>query len=465
MRRPGPRPVLSRWLAEAMEQPSLRRVREPRLVWRDALLVGLPAAGLLAAAVWFALHYAHPAPPRRIAFAAGAPGGAYERFAHRYRDILARDGVTLDIVPTAGAVDNAGRLADPASGLHAGLVQGGVSHPAQAPGLVSLGQVAIEPLWVFCKGPAVDRLPALRGRTLAVGAPGSGTRHLAYDLLATNELTDGDVHLVDSGGMQAAAALTGGKVDCAFLVSAPEAEAVQALLHAPGVSLMNLVRADAYTRRLHFLSAVTLPEGTVNLARNIPPRETRMVAAATEILVQRDLHPAIQMLLLQAAREVHGEGGLFHRPGELPRAEAADFPLSDDALRYYRSGRPFLQRYLPFWVANFIDRLLVLGLPVLAVAFPLFRVVPPLYRWRVRRRIYRWYGELMFIDHAARGASGDQRRDLAARIAAIERAVDALEPPLAYADQLYALRQHIDYVRERLVRANENEAGLRPGEG
>lgn len=434
--------------------------REPRLVWRDALMVGLPAAALLAAAVWFALHYAQPAPPRRIGFAAGAAGGAYERFAQRYRDLLARDGVTLDLVATGGAVDNVVRLADPASGLHAGLVQGGVSLTAQAPGLVSLGQVAIEPLWGFCKGPPVDRLPALRGRALAVGAPGSGTRHLVLDLLATNELTDGDVRLVDSGGMQAAAALTGGKVDCAFLVSAPEAEAVRALLRAPGVSLMHFARADAYARRLHFLSAVTLPEGTVDLARNIPPRDTRLVAAATEILVQRDLHPAIQMLLLQAAREVHGEGGLFHRPGELPRAEVVDFPLSDDALRYYRSGRPFLQRYLPFWVANLIDRLLVLGLPILAVAFPLFRVVPPLYRWRVRRRIYRWYGELMFIDHAVRGVAAEsERRELANRISAIERAVDALEPPLAYADQLYALRQHIDYVRERVARA----AGSDPG--
>jgi hypothetical protein len=438
--------------------------REPRLVWRDALVVGLPAIALLSAALWFALHHAHPAPPRRLSFAAGAAGGAYDRFARRYRDILARDGVTLEIVTTQGSVDNAERLADPSARLHAGFVQGGAGRPADAPELVSLGTVALEPLWVFCKGPSVDRLPALRGRSIAVGAPGSGTRRLVYDLLATNELTDGDVQLVDSGGLEAAAALTGGKVDCAFLVSAPEADAVRTLLRAPGVSLMDFTRAEAYTRRLRFLERVTLPEGSVDLARNIPPRDVDMVATGTEILVQRELHPAIQMLLLQAAREVHGEGGMFNRPGEFPRPQAAAFPLSDDALRYYRSGRPFLQRYLPFWVANLIDRFLVLGLPVLAVAFPLFRIVPPLYRWRVRRRIYRWYGELMFIENEARSTlTAGERRDYVERLAAIEHTVDELAPPLAYADQLYALRQHIDYVREKLTRAVGGEGGERRG--
>ncbi len=436
-----------------MARRRYREGREPRVVWRDALVVGVPSLALLVGALWFAVHYAHPAPPRRLSFAAGAPGGAYERFARGYRDILARDGVTLELVTTAGSVDNAERLADPSSRLHAGFVQGGIGRPADAPALVSLGTVALEPLWVFCKGEPVDRLVALRGRTLAVGAPGSGTRHLVYDLLATNELTDGDVRLVDSGGLEAAAAVTGGKADCALLVSAPESEAVRTLLRAPGVSLMHFARAEAYTRRLHFLDRVTLPEGTVDLARNIPPRDVTMVAAGTEILVHRDLHPAIQMLLLQAAREVHGEGGVFNRPGELPRAQAATFPLSDDALRYYRSGRPFLQRYLPFWVANLIDRFLVLGLPVLAVAFPLFRIVPPVYRWRVRRRIYRWYGELMFIENEARSTlTAGERRDYAERLAVIERTVDELEPPLAYADQLYSLRQHIEFVREKLAR-------------
>jgi hypothetical protein len=434
-----------------------RRYREggrPRLVWRDALMVGVPAVALLAGALWLASHYAHPAPPRKLGFAAGAPGGAYERFAQRYREILARDGVTLEIVATAGAVDNVERLADPASRLLAGFVQGGIGRPADAPQLVSLGTVSVEPLWVFCKGPPVDRLPALRGRTLALGAAGSGTRHLVYDMLATNGLTNGDVQLVDSGGMEAVAAVTGGKVDCAFLVSAPEGEAVRSLLRAPGLSVMHFARADAYTRRLHFLERVTLPEGTVDLERNIPPRDVALVAAGTEIVVHRDLHPAIQMLLLQAAREVHGEGGMFNRPGDLPRPQAATFPLSDDALRYFRSGRPFLQRYLPFWVANLIDRFLVLGLPVLAVAFPLFRIVPPVYRWRVRRHIYRWYGELMFIENEARATlTAGERRDYADRLATIERTVDELEPPLAYADQLYALRQHIDYVREKLARA------------
>ena len=441
-----------------------REGRKPRLSWRDALMVGVPTLALLLAALWVAFHYAHPAPPRTVSFAAGAPGGAYERFARRYRDILARDGVALQIVATAGSLDNADRLADPSSRLHAGFVQGGIGRPTDAPELVSLGTVALEPLWVFCKGPSVDRLPALRGRTLAVGAPGSGTRNLVHDMLATNELTDGDVRLVDSGGLEAAAAVTGGKADCAFLVSAPEGEAVRALLRAPGVSLMHFARAEAYVRRLHFLTAVTLPEGTVDLARNIPPRDVGMVAAGTEIVVHRDLHPAIQMLLLQAAREVHGEGGMFHRPGELPRAQAATFPLSDDALRYYRSGRPFLQRYLPFWVANLIDRALVLGLPVLAVAFPLFRIVPPLYRWRVRRRIYRWYGELMFIENQARSTlTAGERRGFVERLDAIEHTVDTLEPPLAYADQLYALRQHIAFVREKLAAAEAGEERVREG--
>jgi TRAP-type uncharacterized transport system substrate-binding protein len=430
-----------------------RRLSE--LSWRDILLIGLPAIAIAVGGFWLAAKFIKPAPPTRIVMATGVEGGGYAEFGARYRAILARSGITLDLKPTRGSEDNYNLLRDPNSGVAVALIQSGVGTAEEAPNLMTLGSVAYEPLWVFCRGnERLERIPQLKGRRLAIGLPGSGTRLLAMGMLLANGLDEESVAGVHVSGIDGANALLLGAVDCMFVIAAPEAGIVKALTYAPGLTLMSFDRAEAYVRRLPYLTRLLLPEGVIDMQRSIPPRDVQMVAATAELVARDDLHPAIQMLLLMAATEIHGGSGLFHRAGDFPSDRQFGFPVSSDARRFFRSGRPFLQRYLPFWLANLMDRMLVAIIPLVAVLFPLFRIVPPLYRWRVRSRIYRWYGELMFIENEIRTRhTPGEIKSYRDRLETIERTVNGIEPPLAYADQLYALRLHIEFVRAKLGNA------------
>ena len=435
----------------APRQFRVRRISE--LSYRDFALIAIPALIVAVIGVWIAAKFIKPAPPTHVVMATGVKSGGYDEYGQRYQKILARQGITLELRPTEGSVDNYNLLKNSASGVDIALVQTGIGTAGDAPGLVSLGSMTYEPLWVFCQSKdKIERIAQLRGKRLAIGPPGSGTQKLVLGILDDNGLNNETISAIHVTGLDGAEALLAGAIDCLFVIAAPDAGIVRALSHAPTLSLMNFARADAYVRRLHYLTKLTLPEGVLNMDADIPAQDVNMLAATAELVVREDLHPAIQMLLLLAASEVHSGGSLFNREGDFPSERRFDFPISPDASRFYKSGRPFLQRYLPFWLANLFDRLIVLAIPLIAVLFPLFRLVPPLYRWRVRSRIYRWYGELMFIEtEAQHGLTAGEVKDYTERLDWIEKAVNELHPPLSYADQLYALRQHIDYVRAKLA--------------
>jgi TRAP-type uncharacterized transport system substrate-binding protein len=424
--------------------------------WREWLFVGVPVLAGLAAAFWIAAKYVKPAPPSRVVMATGPEVSAYARFGNAYARLLARDRVTLEVRTTAGARENYRLLRDGNAGVDVAFVRSGIGSPEEAPHLVSLGVVGYEALWVFCRGRQIlDDLPGLRGKAIAIGSRGAGTRRLVRTLLAANGIDEDEFEALEIGGVEAADALLTGKADCAFLFEPPEAGILRALLYSPAAQLVDFSRrGEAYTKKVPFLRTVVLPEGANDLATNQPPRPVTLLAAETQILAHQDLHPAIQSLLLQAASEVHDGVGLFQRERQFPAAHVLDFPLSDDAKRYYASGRPFLQRYLPFWLANLVDRMIVFLLPAIAIVFPLVRVLPPLYAWQVRRRIYRWYGELMFIENEMRRTlTSGEKRDFGDRLDWIEREVNRLKMPLAFANQLYLLRQHIDFVQHKLEHA------------
>jgi TRAP-type uncharacterized transport system substrate-binding protein len=421
--------------------------------WREWLYVGVPIAVALLLAFWVTARYVKPAPPSRVVLATGPEGGAYRAFGEAYAALLARDRITLELRTSAGPRENYRLLRDGTEGVDVAFVRSGIGSPEEAPHLVSLGAVAYEALWVFCRGDRVlDDLPGLRGRTIVVGARGAGTRRLVRTLLAANGIDEDDFTALEIGGLAAAEALLAGVADCAFIFEPPDSGLVKALLYSPAAQLVDFTRRGAaYTKKIPFLTTVVLPEGANDLAANLPPRPVTLLATETELIARQDLHPAIQSLLLQAASEVHEDVGLFNRQREFPAAHKLDFPVSDDAKRYYTSGRPFLQRYLPFWLANLVDRLLVFLLPAVAIVFPLVRILPPLYAWQVRRRIYRWYGELMFIENEMRRTlTAGEKRDFGARLDWIEREVNGLRMPLAFANQLYLLRQHIEFVQHKL---------------
>jgi uncharacterized protein len=438
---------------------------------RDALIVGLPILVILAGAAWFLKRFVDPAPPTTFVISAATRGSPYYRHAERYQATFKRNGVNLEIRESGGSFDNLKALSNPAAGVQAGFVQGGLASTKDAPGLQSAGRIAYEPLWVFYTGDApLERLSDLKGKRILVGPQGSGTSGLAMRLLAANGITPESAQLIHRELPDYVDMLSGGEADAGFLVLAPEARTIQRLLRAPRVRLMSFTNAESYIQRFPFLSQLVLREGVVDLAANLPPADVTMIATTAAVLVREDAHPALVNLLAQAMQEVHGQpatdtGGetpLFQRAGVFPVASDPEFALSDEARRVYRSGAPLLQRYVPFWVATMIDRLTVSLVVLLPVLLPLVRFAPQLYNWRIRRRILYWYGELKRLEAAARrGGTHHGRAANVAELDRIESAVDNIPVPLAFSDKLYELRQHIEVVRRRLdttVRPTASEA-------
>ena len=414
---------------------------------RDFLKVYIPVGLLIIAGFGVAYHFVNPAPPRRIRMAAGAEQGAYMEAAKRYRDILARDGISLEILTTSGSLQNLQLLQAPAGGVDVGFVQGGTA-PEDTHGLESLASVFFEPLWVFVRGDGFPQyLTDLKGRRLAVGVEGSGTRALALQLLAANSLTT-RVTLLPVGGDEAVEGLLTGSVDAAFFVTARPLPQLEPLLRAKDVRLMGFAQADAYAQRFQFLSKVILSEGRLDLAADIPAKNVVLLAPAAALVARDSLHPAIIDRLIQVAAEVHSAAQLFSDPGEFPSARFVDIPLGADAARYLKSGPSFLRRHLPFWAANLVERFLVMLVPVVTLLIPLLRFAPPVYHWQVRRRILRRYRMLQRIEEQAFQVGGhEDRADLLAQLQGLEEETEKLHIPLNFTDSLYILRTHIRFVR------------------
>lgn len=421
---------------------------------RDHLHIFGPAIAITLLGFLLAFQFVQPAPPARITIATGGLEGAYSLFGQRYREIIKREDIQLEVLNTKGSVENISLLESGKADI--AFVQGGTEQASRGDELISLGSLYFEPIWVFHRSSlSLDRLTGLQEKRVAIGPEGSGTRAVALQLLSDNAITPSNTRLIELSGRPAADALLKGDIDAAFFVASPRSPVVRALLDSTEISLMSFNRADAYARLHRYLSTVVLPEGVINLEHNLPRRETRLLAASANLVAHKDLHPALVDLLLQAASEVHGEGGWFEEQGQFPAAQFLAFPLSKEAKRFYKFGPPLLQRYLPFWAATLVDRLKVMLLPLLALMIPLFKVMPPIYRWRIRSRIYRWYREVLAIDRRSDVPGADI--DVAmGELDAIEEDVSKVSVPLSYAEELYDLRLHIGLVREKLKQLESN---------
>ena len=426
------------------------------LSWRDIVFVALPSLLLAIGAFWLAAQFIQPAPPQRMIISTGGEGGAYQRFAARYKDVLARYDIELVEKPSAGSTENLQRLRDPAFAVDAAFIQGGTARPGEDDDLVSLGDFYHEPLWIFYRAAALrggDKLLDLKGMRVAVGGAGSGTHHLALELLAANGIDASNTKLIAAGGLGLVESLQKNEIDAVFVVGPTQSALVWSLLYTPGVRLMSLTHAEAYTRRFPYLAHLVLPRGAIDLTQEIPPQDTRLVSPMAMLLVREGTHPALIDLLMQAAGEVHGVPGVFQKPREFPRTGHSEFPLSKEAERYYKSGRPFLQRYLPFWAATLIDRTVVMVLPLLVVLIPLFKFAPQIYGWRVRSRIYRRYGELKFLENEVNeNPAAHTRAEWLEKLDRIESDASHIRTPLTFSDMLYTLRVHIDLVRDMILR-------------
>lgn len=424
---------------------------------RDLLITFGPALLLVAGLVYGAYRLVDPTPPKSVTLSTGQENSAYEVLGKRYAAILARQGIRVELRRSQGSMENLQRLKDPESGVDIAFVQSGSTtlENSEEHELESLGSLFVEPVWLFYrKGVKLEGLRDLQGLTINVGPRGTGVPQLIEKLLDANGVPLRRVKLGEMENTPATMALLSGEIDALVFSSSAEGLLIQMLLQTPGVKLFNFSQAEAYARRFSFLSAVTLPRGIVDLGRGLPARNYQLIAPTATLVARSDLHPALVDLFVQAAAEVHGSPGWFQRRGEFPTANFSEIPVADAAEKYYKNGPPLLQRYMSFWLANFVERMWLVLVALGALLVPLSRIVPPLYVWKVRSRIYRWYGQLRNAELAVEEATADERAQVCEvqmkRLDEIEERVNRLTIPLSFAEELYGLRSHINFVRKRI---------------
>lgn len=445
-----------------MRRPQLpRSVRTALLGAWDLVTSASPLVIAAAGLLWLAYWWLDPVPPKTLTLATGPAQSAYSEFGERYAKALRANGIEVMLLPTDGSSANLELLRS--GKADAGFVQGGTvpSNADEAEPLLSLGDLFVEPIWLFYRsnpgalenGPwRVDALTQLRHKRLNIGASGSGVPTLMNSLFDMNHMDPGSVTLSRLDPTPATVSLLNGKIDALVFASAPEAPLVQMLLQTPGIRLMSFQQNEAYARRMPFISPVTLPHGIVDLARKQPPEDVKLIATTTSMLARENLHPALRQILAQAAVQIHSQAGWFNRAREYPNAGNGEIPLAPEADRVLRSGIPSLQRYLPFTFANLVERMwLAMGI-IIAVLLPLGKIAPPLYAFRVRSRVFRWYGELRHIEERLE-AGTSTRAELLEELNQLEMHAEKVIVPLSYTDELYTLRHHIGLVRARLTTA------------
>jgi TRAP-type uncharacterized transport system substrate-binding protein len=421
-------------------------------VGRRLALVAIPSALVLLAVAYAAFRIVDPLPPRKLVIAAGTPGTSYRLYAGRYRELLARDGIELEIRPSEGAFENLTLLRDRASGVSAGFVTSGVTPLSDAKSLAALGGVYYTPLWVFYRSDQpLTRFSQLRGKRVSIGTPGGTVKQFVTEILAASGALAPSTTLVELTGERALDALAAGEIDSMLFPGTLDGELVVRALASPAVGVMNVEQADAIARKVPAFTHVVLPRGLIDLGNDRPPEDIHMLATVNSVIVRSDLHPALQYLLLKAMKEVHSPPGAFNRFGEFPAPHPQDPPLSLTAERFYRSGPPLLQQYMSFWLAVLVDHAIFILVPIVAALIPVLGFAPAIYRWLNRRPIRRWYEAVARLEHDIDADRAGERADHhRARLAEIERGVRMQKLPLSFASEVHGLRQHLRLLRDML---------------
>ncbi|MBC8039060.1 MAG: ABC transporter substrate-binding protein [Opitutaceae bacterium] len=403
----------------------------------------------------------HSAPPRTIYLSSGPEGSSFQRWAGAYQEALAKHGVTLKVLPSSGSLNNLDRMLTKGpfgERVDITFVSGGVvAKDQKLDGLKSLGSVGYQPLWVYYRSPAtITRLSQLEGQRIAIGGIGSATRSVVQTLLQANGITGAPTVFSDLDSASAADALIKGELDAVFLMGDSAAtQTLRTLSRAPGIQLFSFTQADAYVRRHPFLTKISLPQGSLDLGKNLPAQDVLLVGTTVEFVAREGLHSALSDLLLDVAKQVHGKSGLLQKRGEFPVLVEHDFPLSEAAVRYYKSGKGFLYRMIgSFWVASLLNRLLVAVVPLLLVVIPALRLMPVAYRFSIQLKLYRCYRPLLRLERETyQPITPERLAELLEQIDEIEKSINRLNVPASFADRFYWLRSHLLFVRERLKTA------------
>ena len=404
-----------------------------------------------------ALTYFIPAPPLTVGMATAFKGGSIEYYGRRYREIFARSNIELELHETTGVVESLKLLKDPNSGVQIAGVVGGVSDGKHAPEVLSLGTIYNSALWLFySSNEPFDRLSQFKGKRIAAGPTGSGTRLSAEQVLGKGGVNSENSVFVPLAGTAAAEALRDGKVDAVWILGAPDGVAIHAMLVDPAVRLMSFPMAEAFTIIFPEFVRLVLPRGVVDIDRNIPPVDVPLIGTTTKVLVRSDLHPEIVQLLLQAMVKAHGARGVFQQTNEFPNGNDTEYPVAPAAIDFYKNGPSFMQRHLPLWLSVHAQRAIAVLVAAIAIGFPLVRLLPLAYNWIARRRLFYWYAKLKALEASFDADPKDMHlAESRAEIERIEHAVSHISIPLTFSDQVYNLRSHIDIVRRKIASRND----------
>ena len=428
----------------------------------SVLLMMLWVLGLLVIICIALFIFFNSAAPTSLTITAGEEGSIYQKNALKYKAILAREGVTLNIVPSNGSIDNLNKLADKRVHVDVGFVQSGVVGNIKTDKLMSLGSIAYQPMMIFYRGESKNLISDFAGKRLNVGELGSGTHSLALTMLKENGiLPGGSTKLIETPSPNPVEDLLQDKIDAIFVMGdSASLQLIKDLVKTPGINIFNFDQADGYTRRIKYLHKLVLPKGSIDLGKNIPVNDLNLIAPAVELIARDTLHPALSDLLLDAANEVHGSATLFVKSGEFPNLTTQEYRISPDATRYYKSGKSFLYRDFPFWMASFINRILVVLVPLLLILIPAIKLAPSIYRWKIQLSIYPFYRALLELEKDAFGSVNnvEKRQEIMSSLDELEARLSKIKIPAAFADMFYGLRGHINFVRTRLLAEQISDA-------
>jgi len=423
-----------------------------KLLTREMLKSVLPYFCLILAALYLTYKFIDPAPPTKIVISTGSKESIYSSYASIYREYLKADGISLEIRESKGDIHNLELLKDDKSGVDIAFVQDGIANSEGAGSLLSLGSLYYEPLWIFCRCKhTISHLSDLKGKTIAIGKEGDGTQYLASRLLKASGVNAQNSKFVYIAGEEAVMAIRSGSVDISIFVDTPDSAFIRDILNDHSIQLVSINEAEAFTKQFSYLHHLILPEGSIDLEHDIPASDVHLLAPTVSLIVKSKLHPALSYLMLKTVSKVHGGTGMFNKSNEFPSYKYTDFPLSDQASNFYKSGLPFVDKYLPFWAANFVNRILIIFIPVLAVLIPITKIIPTVYTWLIKMKLFRYYGELRFLETNLRKESDiKDYRQYIDELNNIDERVRGLKLPVTFSQHLYELRGNIEFVRNTL---------------
>jgi len=435
--------------------------------WSRRLIEYVGFAAFLGLVLWAGRALLRSGPQRTVAMAIYPEGSLNAELVKRYQQVLLRKGIELKLVPSTGAAESAALLRDADSGVRIALIPGGITSAEESPQLVSLGTLFYQPLWVFSRhrlggaeGHLLQRHKLLRSLRISIGPEGSTTHALSLKLLGRAGVIDlKTATLIPYAPSESAEKLIHGDIDVAILFDGWESPAVQRLLNAKDITLESVPRADAFDALYPFLDKLVLPAGVIDMRVPKPPADVTLIATKSNLVVRRDLHDAIQYMLLETAVEIHSTAGIFRTAEQFPAPEIVDLPLSPVAREFYKTGTPYLLRHLPFWLAVLLGEPIVWLIPVLVIMFPVFRLGPTLYNWFEQRRIYRLYSELKRLeDEMLLTDANGNRIEITERLNRLRDRASRLSVPTGFKPLVYSLRLHIDMVRKEIQEMERSQS-------